>query len=590
MHKYNLGIVGNCSYLAYVDTDSNVSWMCMPRFDSSFIFGSLLDKKKGGDFYAKPFHEKYQSKQYYLENTNVLCTEFTCQDGKYRVIDYAPRFFQHDRQFRPLMLFRKIEPLEGRPTIKIKCHPVGEYGALQPETVMGSNHIRYLNIGPQVRLTTNVPLNTVLDEKPFVLSEPAYLAFAYGVPLEAPLEEVADLFLTKTINYWHKWIKTTSIPSLYQKEIIRSSLVLKLHQYEDTGGIIASGSTSLPEHHMSTRNWDYRYCWMRDTFYTLNALNSLGHFEESEKYFHYIENILQSETTRVQPLYSITGDKKLVEIELDLEGYLGNVPVRVGNDAYTHIQNDVYGQVLVSILPIYTDKRLIGNQRNKSTELVHFLLDRIEDTMEMPDAGLWEFRNKQQLHCYTFIFHWAGSKAAGKIGKELGDQSLIQKAQKLELLSAQKIEACYDPEKKVYMQAVGSEHMDASCLQLITMGYLDPHSDRARDHLMGLEKELGMENGLFYRYVHHDDFGTPESTFLICAFWYAEALASVERIDDAKRVFSNLLQYSNHLGLFSEDVDKEGGQWGNFPQTYSHVGLMNAAFRIARKLDKPIFY
>jgi GH15 family glucan-1,4-alpha-glucosidase len=348
---------------------------------------------------------------------------------------------------------------------------------------------------------------------------------------------------------------------------------------------------SLPEYDQSGRNWDYRYCWMRDTYYTLNAFNNLGHFEESEKYFHYIENIIASETQRIQPLYSITGQKKIIENILDLAGYQdNNTPVRIGNDAYTHIQNDVYGQVLVSLLPVYTDKRLLAAQHSRSKEIVLFLLNRIEATMFEPDAGLWEFRNLKQLHCYTFLLHWAGSKAALKIGNELGNETIISKAKKLIDLSAEQIEKCYIPEKQAYGQAIGSKYLDASCLELITMNYLDPQSDKAKNHLKALEAELKTEKGLFYRYKHEDDFGVPHTTFLICAFWYAEALACVGRMEDAVKVFTNLISYSNHLGILSEDVGTDGSQWGNFPQTYSHVGLMNTAFKIARKLDTPMFY
>lgn len=590
MHKYNFGIIGNCSYLAYVDTEANVVWMCMPRFDSSFIFGSLLDKKGGGDFYVKPASDNYSSRQHYLENTNMLNTEFTSTEGKFRVIDFAPRFQQNSRYFKPTMLIRKIEPISGRPTIRVKCNPVGDYGKIQTEVVSGSNHLRYLNLDAQVRLTTNLPLSVVQESLPFVLSETIYLVLTYGLPLEGPIEETAETFFNKTAFYWNDWVKTTSIPNVYQKEIIRSALVLKLHQYEDTGGIIASGSTSLPEHPESGRNWDYRYCWMRDAFYTLKALNSLGHFEELEKYFHFIENIINQESERIQPLYSITGEKNIIEKELPLQGYMDNVPVRIGNEAYTHIQNDVYGQVLVSLQPLYTDQRLITRIRSKSLPLIHFLLDKISETMDQPDAGLWEFRNKQQYHCYTFLFHWAGSKAAAKIGRELGDTSLESKAVQIEVLASKQIERCYEEERGVYTQAIGSANLDASCLQLITMNYLDPSSDRAKKHLEVLEKELMTDKKLFYRYNHEDDFGKPQSTFLVCAFWYAEALACVGRVQEANETLNRLSKFSNHLGIFSEDVDNDGGQWGNFPQTYSHVGLMNTAFRIARKLDVPMFF
>ena len=590
-HTYDFGVIGNCAYTAHIDMNTNVRWMCWPRFDSSFIFGSLLDSKKGGDFLVKPAARKHSSKQYYIENTNVLSTEVETDDGAYRVTDFAPRFHQDDRYFKPLMLVRKLEPTKGNPRVSVVCNPVGDYGDTIPERSFGSNHIRFLGLGAHVRLTTNISLNYVMEEQSFVLNEPKYLVLTYGPPLEAGLQETCEGFLTKTINYWRGWVKTASIVNFYQKQAIRSALVLKIHQYEDTGAIVAATTSSLPESPQSTRNWDYRYCWMRDTFYTLNAFNNIGHFEELERYFHYILNTTHDESDRFQPLYGITGSRNLDERETDLEGYQGNNrPVRVGNQAYTHIQNDVYGQVLISLLPLYDDQRIIFTEKFDAKGLIFKCLRMIEKTFDEPDAGLWEFRNLAQYHTYTYLFHWAGSSAAVKMARVIKDNEMGELATKLKLKAASKIEDSYVGTKKGYAQAVGVDRMDASTLQLIMMNYLDHNSQQAKDHLIALENELLAGNGLFYRYKHQDDFGEPETTFLICAFWYVEALASVGRIDEAIKIFENLISYSNHLGLLSEDVnEKDGSMWGNFPQAYSHVGLLNAASRIARKIDKPDF-
>jgi len=587
-HRYNLGVIGNCSYIGYVDMDANISWLCMPRFDSSFVFGSLLDKEQGGEFSVTPVG-KYTSRQYYIENTNVLCTEFQCERGKFRVIDCAPRFFQYERFFKPLMLVRKIEVLEGSPFVRVRCRPRGDYGKLIPETVLGSNHLRFMNFDMPVRLTTDVSLSNIMEDAPFVLDRNHYLVFTYGEPLEAPLKPTAEDFINKTVRHWQFWIKSTYIPDIYQSEIIRSALVLKMHQYEDTGGIIASGTTSLPEHDGSERTWDYRYCWFRDSYYTLKAFNEMGHFDELESYFEYVQNILMRDGGRMQPLYSITGKKDLEEITLDLQGYRGNKPVRIGNKAYMQIQNDVYGQVLVGLLPLFSDKRITVPRRHSYRELVNWLLDWIDRTMDEPDAGLWEFRNIKQVHTYTLLFHWAGSKAATKIGKATIDGEMVKRATVLEKKAAERLERCYDNSRSVYTQAIGSEHLDASALKLITMGYLDPHSDRAAKHLKALEELLKTDQDLFYRYIHQDDFGKPEATFLVCAFWYVDALACVGRVDDAVKALERILPYANHLGIFSEDVGVDGSQWGNYPQTYSHVGLINAVFRISKRLDTPGF-
>ncbi|MEL6190714.1 MAG: glycoside hydrolase family 15 protein [Bacteroidota bacterium] len=591
-HSYNYGLVGNCAYLSLIDTDANVGWLCWPKFDSSFLFGGLLDKNKGGEFSIKPASEKYSSHQYYIDNTNILVTEFTCDDGRFKVVDFAPRFYQYERYYKPLLLARRVIPLEGTPMVKVVCKPMGEYGELSPEILFGSSHIRYMGLERQVRLTTNVALNYVAEERPFVLNANKHFALTWGIPLEAELEGTLDTFYTKTRAYWNQWVKRTSIGQFHQKEVLRSALALKLHQYQDTGAIIAATTTSLPESPGSTRNWDYRYCWIRDAHYTLKALTNLGHFTELEQYAHYVENIALNipEEERFQPLYAINGEAQLTERIIPLSGYMGNKPVRVGNQAYEHIQNDVYGQVLVSLLPLFVDSRLIQEDKVHLLPLVKRILKKIESTMDEPDAGLWEFRNKAQLHSYTFLFHWAGSKAGLKIAEMYKDYEMISNAEKLVKQSIKRIESCYDEERGVYTQASGVSNLDASLLQLVTMNYLDPSSERAQKHVKVLEEALKTDEGLFYRYKHADDFGKPETTFLICAFWYVEALAYLGRMEEAIEIFEKLISYSNHLGLLSEDVEaKNGSQWGNFPQAYSHVGLVNAAFAISKRLDTQPF-
>lgn len=589
-HTYQSGIIGNCAFIAHVSSDTNISWMCWPYFDSSFIFGSLLDKEKGGEFSIKPVTE-YQSRQYYIENTNVLCTEVTTAEGSYRITDFAPRFKVYDQYFKPLTLIRKIEPLSGLPRIKIVCEPTADYGKNKFSKHRKDLSLAFVDGDERLCLETNVPSEHFFRDDPLILEKTKYLVLTYDGSLSAPLIETAEQYLKSTLDYWRTWIKRTSIAPFHQEMVIRSALALKIHQYEDTGAIIAASTTSLPEYPGSGRNWDYRYCWLRDSYYVITALNHIGQFEEMELYANYINNITQTRESRIQPLYSIHGEAKLTERELPyLDGYMGNKPVRIGNQAYEHIQNDVHGQAMIALLPLYTDFRFIFRERTDTSVWVNFILDKIEETIHEKDAGIWEFRNLSGHHCYSNLFQWAGCEAAIKIGKSIDDQSVIDRAEKLKTIAIQYIESCYDEDQKVYSHAMESPSLDASTLQLIMMNYLDPASDRAKDHLAALEKVLKTPEGLFYRYRYQDDFGRPKSTFLICAFWYVEALACVGRLDEAIETFEELIKYSNSLHLFSEDVTADvGSQWGNFPQAYSHVGLMNAAFRIAMKLDQPSF-
>src|SRR5690625_1974251 len=408
-HVYDSGIIGNCSYIAHIDRYGDIIWMCWPRFDSSFLFGSLLDSSKGGQFSIRS-HNIQKTEQFYIQNTNVLCTEITNSEGTFRITDFAPRFKLHERNFKPLMLIRKIEAIHGNPRIQVCCHLVKRYGDVKLKAYPSSNHIDFMGTDVPIRLSTNCSINYILDHEYFVLNEPKYLIMTYGNPLETPLTSTAEDFLKKTIEYWQTWVKNTSIENVYQAEIIRSALVLKLHQYEDTGAIIAASTTSLPEYPGSGRNWDYRYCWVRDSYYVLTALNHIGHFEEMEKFAIYIANIAQANRGRLQPLYGIMGQSNLEEKTLDyLHGYQGNQPIRKGNQAFEHIKNDVYGQAMIALLPLFTDYRFRHQNTKYARRWTHFILNKIKSTIDEKDAGIWEFRHFDYRHCYSNLFQWAGA-------------------------------------------------------------------------------------------------------------------------------------------------------------------------------------
>ena len=329
-----LGILGNCSYNALVSYGS-VEWLCWPRPDSSFIFGPLLDRELGGSFVVQGV-DAPDVRQEYLENTNVLRTVFFGQDGSFELLDFAPRFQLYDRPFKPSMLVRILRPLSGDPRASIICRPVHDYGRQVAGTWRASNHIEYTGCDAPVRLTTNVPLSYVEEERSFLLESDRHLVLTWGQPLEAGLEETAERFLERTLNYWRQWVKSTRVPRDYQAEVIRSALVLKLHQYEDTGALLAATTTSLPEHPSSGRTWDYRFCWLRDAYFTLNALERLGHAEEMERFLLFLRNVAEERDRRLRPVYTITGGSSAPERELDhLAGFEGERPVRIGNQAMT---------------------------------------------------------------------------------------------------------------------------------------------------------------------------------------------------------------------------------------------------------------
>lgn len=587
-HRYNLGITGNCHYIAYVDLDSSVKWMCWPYMDSSFVFGSLLDDHKGGNFQVVP-STPYTSSQRYVENSATLVTNFICEDGEFEVIDFAPRFQNHDRFFKPLQFFRKVKRIKGQPRITVICDPRGDYGERVPKVSVGSNHINYNDLHYPLRLTTNASKTYLVEQRSFLLTEDIFMVFSGGDPFEGPLKETFEEFFYKTNLYWRGWVKETFIPSIFQKELIRSAITIKMHQFEDTGAIIASGTTSLPEYPGSGRNWDYRYCWLRDSYFSLGAMNSLGHFEEAERYLHFIHNIC-ADIDKLQPVYRINGECDITEREIDLAGYQGDKPVRIGNAAYHQKQYDSYGQVILSLLPLYMDERILHKEQMLSLDLIKSLLKEIERLMDEPDAGIWEFRGKKQKHLETYVFHWAGAKAGMKIAAHYKDNELMELASRILKLSELNIELCYHAEYQCYMSDQTLSHFDASAFLLIILNYLNPDDDRTHRHFQRLQLELLSPEGMMYRYRATDDFGDTHATFLICTYWYIEALVCLGFLKEAEESLQNILSHSNHVGLLSEDLSSEdGGQWGNFPQTYSHVGLINAVTRLARKRDMMIF-
>ncbi|MCP4475516.1 MAG: glycoside hydrolase family 15 protein [Gammaproteobacteria bacterium] len=585
-HTYEMGIIGNCAYLAYVEKNSNICWMCWPRFDSSFIFGGLLDYDKGGEFAVIPATPILSSTQYYFENTNILCTEIVAEDGKYRVIDFAPRYQTGCGYHKPLKLVRKIERIEGNPRIKVLCVPKDNYGRLSAKAHRGDGAICFTGPQEKLYLRSNIAIDYILESQPFRLLEDSYVSLSWG---QLDHEDIAESY-QRTRDYWWHWVATCALPSVYQKQVIRSCLALKLHQYESTGAMIAAGSTSLPESLGSSRNWDYRYFWVRDSYYTLEVFRRVGHFEELSQYAGFIRNLIDEDITKIQPLYSITGLRELTELTLPLAGYLNETPVRMGNAAYTQRQYDVFGQIILSLSPLYLDRRISPPQRLQDLQLIEHLLTGIDQYLGKPDAGIWELRGSEDAHLYTALFHWAGSTKALEIGLFFDHQPLVIKAKALVKRAAKAVEACYAKSIGCYGVSKHRKDMDATALQLINMGYL-VDDKISQEQIKQVEAVLDPSGcGLLMRYGYQDDFGMPEVAFLICSFWYVSALIKVGQLDKACIIFEELLNCGNHLGLLSEDVSfDDRSQWGNFVQTYSHVGLVLAAFDIdlAKRCQRP---
>ncbi len=577
-------LIGNCSYQALVDYTAKIDWLCWPRFDSSPVFGGLLDRDKGGFFSIQPAGDEWSSKQDYLPNTNIVRTVFQSDRGSFEVIDFAPRFRQFERHYKPNMLVRIVRPISGEPLVVVRCRPTYDYGRTTPPPRMASNHIQYAIPEENLRLTTDVALNYVLEERPFLLESEAKLVLTWGDPLEAPLQETVSGFYERTRLYWERWVKHTALPGAFQKEVVRSALTLKLHMYQDTGAITAAATTSLPEWPGSGRNWDYRFCWLRDAYFTLRAMRRIGHVDELEAFVGFIKNVA-SQNPRLQPVYGITGETALEEIVLDhLAGYEGSGPVRAGNGAADQVQYDAYGEVIATIAPFFLDFRFEEHRSQNAIGLLKRLLRRIDETMELPDAGVWEIRDDNRIHTFSLLFHWVGAKVAARIGEALKDEHLTAQALNLEQRAHHLIEErAWNEELGFYADSLTSPNEDAALLMMINLGYLTKDDPRAERHLRALQKRLLIGDHLMHRYLHHDGLGDDHgATFTVCGFWNVEALARLGFKEEAQAAFERMLSYANHVGLFSEDLDpKTGMQLGNFPQTYSHVGIINCAFAIS---------
>lgn len=585
---YSYGLIGNCQISALVSKSGSIDWLCLPRPDSEPVFGKLLDTEGGHFSITIPSVNNPNSKQYYLENTNVLITEVSDSGGSsFRITDFCPRFEQHGRMYRPMSLFRIVEPLSGSPSIKVSCRPITGWNKTFAKQIRGNSHIGFDFRSDSLRLTTNMPLTYLCEESSFYLKEKLYFALTWSLGLEDDLVQVSERFLQQTLNYWYTWVKDCSIPSLFQKETIRSALALKLHCYEDTGAILAALTTALPEEPGKGRNWDYRFCWLRDAHFVLSAFYNLGHFEEMEGFLKYFLGIAQkheSSRDRLAPVYTLDQNLPLPEILHDeWRGYGGNVPIRTNNQAAEHVQNDVYGEMVLTLAPIYFDERFFYLRDKDHDELLIHLAKLCYRSIAKADAGLWEIRNGWQEHSFTNLMCWAGLERVQRIRGNNYLQSLpfdikeaTQKASDAVLKAMHGGSLRNGPNDISY---------DASLALAAILRF--PESQVCIDTVREIQKNLALGptspcSSFFYRYIRNDDFGKPESAFVICSFWVAQALARFGYKEEACRILDDVMKASNHVGLFSEHFLPTGLiQLGNFPQAYSHVGLINAAFAVS---------
>ena len=592
MNDLDIGVIGNSTFGALIDKHGRVVWACFPRFDGDPVFSYLLNGGGGKSdsetgFFDIEVENFARAEQHYQHNTAILTTTlFDNRGAALEITDFAPRFKRLERMFRPIMMVRLIRPVIGHPRIRVRLRPTHSYNAEKPQWTRGSNHIRYVAPNLTLRCTTDAPVSFLFNEVPFVLEEPFTMLLGADESLTSPIEETGRQFLERTHDYWHEWSRYLAIPFEWQEAVIRAAITLKLCSFEESGAIIAAMTTSIPESPDSGRNWDYRFCWLRDAFFTVKALNRLGTTRTMEEHLRYITNIIVgADNGHLQPVYGITLDKHLTEAKVPtLGGYRGMGPVRKGNQAYEHIQNDVYGSVILAATQAFFDERLTRPGDPRLFERLEAVGGRCLDLYDKPDAGLWELRTKSRVHTYSSAMCWAGADRLAKIADRLDMPSRAaywrDNANEMREVILKK---AFDAKQNSFVESFNGTEVDCSLLLLYELGFIEATDQRFVGTVEAIEQRLKQGKHLF-RYLLEDDFGKPKTAFNICTFWFIDALAATGRGTEARDLFENMLNCRNHLGLLSEDMNPETGElWGNIPQTYSMVGLINSAMLLSKK-------
>lgn len=579
------GAIGNGRVLALVSPTTAIEWLCLPRFDSPSVFGRLLDAELGGTFRFLVDGLELSGDLSYVQNTNVLVSRFERDNCVWELTDFAPRIPEGLGVRVPIELVRILRPISGQPQIAVDFDPKPDYARAKVEYVPMTNGVTILGGEHPLHLTSNVPIPYILEKRQFVLNRPMYFVLSYGVRDEIPTIASVNNSLELTIAGWRAWAKTCSLPTFAPYEVLRSALCLKLHIYHDTGAIIAAATTSIPESMGTERSWDYRYCWLRDAAFVVEALRRLSYLGEGERFISYLRDV--AEAGPLQPLYGIGGERELPEqILKHLAGFGGNGYVRVGNAAAEQHQHDLMGEVVLCLDTLLNDPRIVHEDADSFFPLVRRLVEEAIAAAPRPDTGIWEFRSLFRHYTFSRAMCWVAIHRGAGLARKFGQ---IELADRWDTIAEQErqiiLERGFNAELGLFTQALDGENADAANLLLPTLGIVDARDPRFVSTVDNYWRLL-VDRGLLRRYRNEDDFGQTTSAFTMCSFWLAEALALVGRLDEAVELFRRLMKYSNPVGLFSEDIDPEtGALLGNFPQAYTHVGLIHAATTIGELLE-----
>jgi len=589
--KLDLAVIGNCVVAALVDPNARIVWYCLPRVGGDPFFSSLMDRDETTTGFAEvEIADLEGTEQAYAGNTAVLTTLLTdSRGGQIRITDFMPRFKRFERLFRPRMLVRRIEPVQGLCMVRLRIRPNFGWGSTKPTRTSGSNHLRYVGPDFAVRLTTDAPISFVEDEAQFALSAPIHLIFGPDETIEESPAHIYAAFYERTMEYWVDWTRYLSVPFEYQDAIIRSAITLKLCNFEESGAIVAALTTSIPEAPNSGRNWDYRYCWLRDAYFVVQALNQLSATRTMEDYLNYIATIIELERGGdIKPVYGILPDQSLEErVITSLPGFQGMGPVRVGNQAYIQHQYDTYGSIVLAAAQMFYDRRLPKPGDATLYARLELLGAKAAANAFTPDAGLWEFRGKARVHTHSAAMCWAACHRLAKIGRLLGlDDRAAHWREEADRIRKGILEHGWNAELNSFTAGFGGDDLDASLLLLHEIGFIAANDPRFIGTVDAITQRLRRGDHLI-RYDAEDDFGLPEVSFVVCTCWYIDALSAIGRNDEARELYEGILARRNHVGLLSEDLNPITGRlWGNIPQTYSMVGVILSGMRVSRTWEE----
>ncbi|QLE00145.1 glycoside hydrolase family 15 protein [Galbibacter sp. BG1] len=591
MNNLEYGIIGNCRSAALISKTGSIDWCCLPEFDSSSVFAKILDEEIGGNFGFK-VDDSYTITQEYYKNTSVLKTHFSNGNDAFTVWDFMPRYYEEDGGYNsPPDIIRYIEYIKGTPKFRVDYKPKLEYALGVTNIYVKEDFIVSLTDKEKfdtLFLYTSFDKNKVAEGEEIEIESDGYFLVGYNEKIFVPTVNKAFLELSRTKVYWLNWSERTPTYKKYNKEILRSALTLKMLSYDKSGAVLAAATTSLPETIGEVRNWDYRFCWIRDASMVIKVVSELGHKNMAKRFLQFIIDLIPDKDEKLQIMYGINKEKTLTEKTLDhLSGYKGSKPVRIGNAAYEQRQNDIYG-ILMDV--IYEQFMKFNTQLENCEDLwtiTKGIVWVVNKHWRETDKGIWEFRTEEKHFTFSKVLCWVAVDKALRVAKMLNKTRKIEKWTALETEIREDIHKnAWNEEVQAFTQFYGSKDMDASVLLMEPYGFIDAKDERYINTVKAIGEELS-NDGLLYRYKNQDDFGLPSSSFTICTFWYINALNKIGEHDKAVELFEKLLSYSNHLGLFSEDIDfKTKRLLGNFPQAYSHLALIETAINLSNYITE----